>query len=588
MNDAYVAPFLSYSINHLWQSTLFAAFAWLIVITLLRNNQAQARYAVWVAASIKFLVPFAALIDLGRRLGWMKLAAPGTQVGLYYAMDQFSRRAAPQFIPSALRPTVPAPGSHLPSVLLIVWVCGVFVVAIKWWISWRRVREAAHGATPMQMFEGIPVLSSPALRERGLEPGVFGLRHAVVLVPDGIAERLSPEQFDAVLAHECCHARRRDNLAAAVHMSVEALFWFHPLVWWLGHRIMQERERACDEEVLLRTNDPEVYAEGILNVCKFYLESPLRCVAGITGSNLKQRIEKIMAHRISRELDWARTTVLVLAGVAAVIGPIGIGLLTTPATQAQTMSSFTGIATSAAKQFEVATVKENRATDPRAWRLGPPEHGSVSIENLPIHKIVASSFRVQDSMVFGLGSMDSVRYDIVGKGPDPKATNPEVWEMMRALLAERFRMKYHLETRQLPIYALVVAKGGPKLKRPEDGPCAAKIQAGENCGDIGPIAPFAVGIVNMPIGALIGGLGRAIQDRPIVDKTGLTGKYDARVLWIPDNMKPEDLANIPAEFRPEDVSLFTAMEQQLGLKLEAQKGPVRVVVVDSIEKPAEN
>jgi len=591
MNDMYVAPFLSYAINHLWQSTLFAALAWLLVVTLLRDNRPQSRYAVWVAASLKFLVPFAALIDLGSRLGsrlgLLKLAAPGTQVSLYYAMDEVGRRAAPQFAPSALRPTIPAPGSHFPALLLIIWGCGVVVVAIKWWISWRRVREAVLGATPLRLFDGIPVYSSPALRERGLEPGVFGLWDVVVLVPDGITERLSPEQFEAVLAHECCHARRRDNLAAAIHMSVEALFWFHPLVWWLGHRMMQEREGACDEEVLRRTNDPEVYAEGILNVCKFYLESPLRCVAGITGSNLKRRIEEIMTHRMARELDWARTALLALAGVEAVFGPIGIGLLKTPATQAQTMSPFTCIQTSATRQFEVATVKENRATDPSDWRLGPPEHGSVSIRNLPIHKIVASSFRVQDSMVFGPSWMDSVRYNVVGKGPDPKATNPEVWEMMRSLLAERFRMKYHIETRQLPVYALVVAKGGPKLKRPEDGPCAAKIKAGENCGDVGPIAPFAVGIVNMPIGALIGGLGRAIQDRPIVDKTGLTGKYDARVLWMPDNMKPEDLANIPAEFRPEDVSLFTALEQQLGLKLEAQKGPVQVVVVDSIERPTE-
>jgi uncharacterized protein (TIGR03435 family) len=587
MNTNYVAPFLSYSINHLWQSTLFAALAWLLIVTLLRNNRPQSRYAVWLAASIKFLVPFAALIDLGGRLGWMKFAAPKTQVGLYYAMDQISRRAAPQFVPSALRPTVPAPGSPLPTLLLIVWGCGVVVVAIKWWISWRRVRQAVDGATPLRIFDGIPVLSSPALRERGLEPGVFGLRRAVVLVPDGITERLSPEQFDAVLAHECCHARRRDNLAAAIHMSVEALFWFHPLVWWLGHRMMEERERACDEEVLRRTSDPEVYAEGILNVCKFYLESPLVCVAGITGSNLKLRIAEIMTHRIARELGWARTALLAVAGGASIFGPISIGLLRTPVTHAQTMSSFTGIQTSAAKQFEVATVKESRSGEQR-WRLGPPAHGSVSIDNLQLHRIIASSFRIQDSMVFGPAWLDSTRYDIVGKGPDPKAANPEVWEMMRVLLAERFQMKYHIETRQLPIYALVVAKGGPKLLRPEDGPCAAKIQAGENCGDIGPIAPFAVGIVNMPIGALIGGLGRSIQDRPIVDKTGLTGKYDGRVLWMPDNMKPEDLANIPAELRPEDVSLFTAMEQQLGLKLEAQKGPVQVVVVDTIEKPAEN
>jgi bla regulator protein BlaR1 len=587
MNANYIAPFLSYSINHLWQSTLFAALAWLLVVTVLRNNRPQSRYAVWLAASVKFLIPFAALIDFGSRLGWMKLAAPKTQFTLYYAMDQISRRAAPQFVPSALRPTIPAPGSHIPSLLLIVWACGFVAVAIKWWISWLRVREAVLRATPLRMFDGIPVYSSPALRERGLEPGVFGLWDPVVLVPAGITDRLSPEQFDAVLAHECCHARRRDNLAAAVHMSVEALFWFHPLVWWLGSRMMQERERACDEEVLRRTNDPEVYANGILNVCKFYLESPLRCVAGITGSNLKQRIEEIMSRRIARELNWARTAVLAVAGSAAVLGPIGFGLLRTPLTHAQTISPFDGrMRTSATKQFEVATVKENRSGS-NGWRLGPPQHGGVSIENLQLHRIIASSFQIQDSLIFGPDWLNSTRYDIVGKGPDPAATNPEVWEMMRSLLAERFHLKYHVESRQLPIYALTVAKGGPKLKRPEDGPCGAKIRAGESCASIGPIAPFAAGITNTTIGALVSALARSIQDRPIIDKTGLTGKYDALVRWMPDNMKPEDLANIPQDQRPEDVSLFTALEQQLGLKLEAQKSPVDVVVVDSIERPTE-
>ena len=503
-------------------------------------------------------------------------------------MDEFSRRAAPQFIPSALRPTLPAPGSPLPYLLLIGWACGLVAVAIKWWISWRRVRQAVDGATPLRVFDGIPVLSSPALRQRGLEPGVFGLRRAIVLVPDGIAERLSPDQFDAVLAHECCHARRRDNLAAAIHMTVEALFWFHPLVWWLGHRMMQERERACDEEVLRRSNDPEVYAEGILNVCKFYLESPLVCVAGITGSNLKQRIEEIMTNRIARELGWARKSLLAVVGSAAVLAPIGFGLLRTPLTHAQTISPFDGrMRTSATKQFEVATVKENRSGSD-GWRLGPPQHGGVSIENLQLHRIIASSFQIQDSLVFGPDWLNSARYDIVGKGPDPSATNPEVWEMMRSLLAARFRLKYHVESRQLPIYVLTVAKGGPKLKRPEDGPCGAKIKAGESCASIGPIAPFAAGITNTTIGALVSALARSLQDRPIIDKTGLTGKYDALVRWMPDNMKPEDLANISPDLRPDDVSLFTALEEQLGLKLDAQKGPVDVLVVDSIDKPTAN
>src|SRR4029077_8104902 len=99
------------------------------------------------------------------------------------------------------------------------------------------------------------------------------------------------------LAHELCHVRHRDNLTAAIHMLVEALFWFYPPVWWLGARLIDERERACDEEVLHLGGEPQVYAEGILKVCKSYLETPMACVSGISGSDLKKRIMRIMAKR---------------------------------------------------------------------------------------------------------------------------------------------------------------------------------------------------------------------------------------------------------------------------------------------------
>jgi bla regulator protein blaR1 len=586
MNALHVSPFLSYALNHLWQSTLFATLAWLVTITLFRQNRAQVRYAVWLAASFKFLIPFSALVSLGSRVGWLRLAPPATQVKVYFAVDEVSRQPAPRLITTALLPIVPAPAIHLSDILLVIWACGIAVVVIRWFLAWRGVHLATAGATPLRTFDGIQVLSSPALRERGLEPGVFGLFNAVVLVPEGITDRLTPEQFAAVLTHECCHARRRDNLAAALHMLVEAAFWFHPLVWWLGQRMMQERERACDEDVLRRHNDPEIYAEGILNVCKFYLESPMQCVAGITGADLKHRIADIMTRRRSHDLDSLRKAFLTLAGMAAVAGPFALGLLQTPVTHAQTMSSFDGvIKTTTAKEFEVATVKQNLSGDP-GWRLGPPGHGSVSIVNLQLKKILASAFNIQDSMVFGPPSLDSDRYDIVGKGPDPKATNPEVWEMMRSLLIERFNLRFHVESRSLPVYALIVAKGGPRLKRPEDGPCAEAIQAHLTCGDIGYPA-FGVSIVNMPVGALRSALARKLQDRPIVDKTGITGNYDAAVRWLPDDITPDALANIPPQDRPEDVSLFTALERQAGLRLEARKENVQVLVVDSLERLTE-
>src|SRR5256884_8691584 len=117
-------------------------------------------------------------------------------------------------------------------------------------------------------------------------------------------------QLKAIITHELCHVRRRDNLAATLHMLVEAVFWFHPLVWWIGARLVDEREHACDEEVLKLGSDPQAYAEGILKVCEFYVESPLLCAAGATGSNLKKRIEAIMTHRTAHQLEGGKKLLL--------------------------------------------------------------------------------------------------------------------------------------------------------------------------------------------------------------------------------------------------------------------------------------
>ena len=88
------------------------------------------------------------------------------------------------------------------------------------------------------------------LSRASLEPGIFGIVRPVLVWPEGISEHLEDAHLEAILAHELWHVRRRDNLAAAIHMLVEAIFWFHPLVWWLGARLVDEREEACDEEVL--------------------------------------------------------------------------------------------------------------------------------------------------------------------------------------------------------------------------------------------------------------------------------------------------------------------------------------------------
>ncbi len=136
-----------------------------------------------------------------------------------------------------------------------------------------------RAGAPVQIGIPIKAKSSPTL----LEPGVFGIFRPVLLLPEDIFQRLTPAQLNAVIAHELCHVRHRDNLIAAIHMLTETVFWFHPLMWWMGKRMVEERERACDEEVVRLGIEPRAYAEGILNVCKLYVESPLVCISGERG-----------------------------------------------------------------------------------------------------------------------------------------------------------------------------------------------------------------------------------------------------------------------------------------------------------------
>ena len=142
-------------------------------------------------------------------------------------------------------------------------------------------------------------------------------------------------------------------------MVVQTIFWFHPLVWWIRARLVEEREHACDEEVLGSVGgDARIYAEGILNVCKFYLESPLTCVSGVMGSDLKKRIESIVNARTPHDLNFWRRILLGVAAFAVVAGPIAIGIANAPPGLAQSAAGAqTKITAAPSPRFEVASVK---------------------------------------------------------------------------------------------------------------------------------------------------------------------------------------------------------------------------------------
>jgi beta-lactamase regulating signal transducer with metallopeptidase domain len=304
----------------LWQSTVFGIAVWLVTLAF-RENRAAVRHGLWLVASIKFLTPFSVLMALGAKLRGLVSVPETPRVSAL--METLSQPFGAAATPSPAGMTTSVASSAIITAVFYIWIVGTVVSVVWWSIQWLRLRRMVGQATPLNL--DIPIR---VLEHRGrLEPGVFGIFKPVLLVPQGIADRLSPAQLEAVLAHELCHVRRRDNLTAAIHMFVEVTFWFHPLLWWIRLRLIDEQERACDEEVLRRGGDPQVYAESILKICECYLTSPSMCVSGISSSNLKKRIEEIMKNRVVPRLSLSRVVLLAVAAIAALVGPVVIGSL---------------------------------------------------------------------------------------------------------------------------------------------------------------------------------------------------------------------------------------------------------------------
>ena len=235
-------------VQHLWQSTLFAGGAWLLTI-FLRHNRAVVRYRLWMVCSIKFLIPLSILVSLGSHAGLPHFARAVTlaippqfplQVGRADALAV--RREAKSGQPAETKWTDQTSG-----ILFGIWLCGFLAGAGLWFTQWLGVRAILRGGRRIRMpGVRIPVVAVDAR----LEPGVFGIRDPVLLLPEGILQSLTPAQMQGVVAHELCHVERRDNLTAAIHLGIETIFWFYPPLRWIRARLLEERERACDEEVL--------------------------------------------------------------------------------------------------------------------------------------------------------------------------------------------------------------------------------------------------------------------------------------------------------------------------------------------------
>jgi uncharacterized protein (TIGR03435 family) len=436
-----------------------------------------------------------------------------------------------------------------------------------------------------------------------MEPGIFGIARPVLIWPEGISEHLEDAHLEPIVAHELWHVRRRDNLAAAIHMVVEAVFWFHPLVWWLGARLVDERERACDEAVVAMGSERQLYAESILKVCEFCLGSPLACVSGVTGSDLKKRMVNIMTERIARKLDFRRKLLLSTAAVLALALPIVFGVVNAAPVRAQEPAQSAG---DGARLYKITEFKMHKSVtggnEPFDIMFGPD---GVRARGATLEAVLGLAYGVQADLISGAPDWISTeKYDIDLKLLDstiaeaPKAPGgigiQRLQQTLQEFLADRYKLTLHRETKNLPIYELVVADGGSKLKE-------AKTAFLNPNGINGPEGPLpSKGMMTMGPGELTdrgATLAPLLEQlsmqlgHTVLDKTGLKGNYDFSLRWSPGPSEAgmNKLMGIApatdASSTSSGPTLFDALEEQLGLKLVPQTAPMQVLVIDHVEKP---
>jgi bla regulator protein blaR1 len=454
-------------------------------------------------------------------------------------------------------------------------------------------------------------------------PVTVGCLRPTVILPEGWRE-WRKEELEAILAHEREHVRRRDPLVQWLTLLNRAIFWFHPAAWWLERELSGLAEESCDAAVIAQGHHPRDYADALMNMARAVMKSGSRvnlARVAMPGRNLPQRILLIVEGRAVARISRARVAG-VIAACLAICGVFAVGVLARPRQSADQ----SGRASTDRAKFEVASVKPCDADSlppPAAGGRGgggilPPQwspgrltiacrpvaffimqayvnhaDGQINADQSPMSSMLADTAGT-DTTIDGLPDWGkTLRFTIETEVTGDASRDMMMGPMMQSLLEDRFRLKLHVITKAVPGYDLLVAKGGPKLPQsdksfcrgwpapkpggtaspepePGDGPRCTMQFRGVSTADL-------ARLLAVPFGA----------DRPIVDKTGISGRYDVRMLWAVDQARfgppaggPVDPSGLP--------TIFEAVKEQLGLELVPSKGSAKELVIDYIEEPSPN
>ena len=385
-------------------------------------------------------------------------------------------------------------------------------------------------------------------------PAVMGWLKPAVLIPAAAVTGVEPEYIQALLAHELAHIRRHDYFVKVVQKVAETLLFYHPAVWWVSHEVDAEREACCDDIAVGLTGNTLTYVSALASFEALRTQA-LVPVLGANGGSLQRRISRLVIPSPARRYSFPAAGLLIVGTL--------MGL---------SISGLVAQAIDARPAFEVASLKPDKSETgvSRINRSG----GTLTIENVSLKRLIGMAYGVADGRDYlfkGPDWMGSEDFDVAARFP-PGTSEPQVLLMLQRLLDERFGLKLHRESHEFSAYALVIDKRGSKLSpTAKPGPYRFSANHGHAVGTSVSMAQFA------------DRLSRQVG-RPVVDFTGQTGQFDVTLDWRPEGEQADE-QDIASD-RP---ALFSALQEQLGLKLEPRKVPLDVLVVDAAQKvPTEN
>ncbi len=575
-------------IHFLWQGTVIAALYALVRTLFGQSRSAGFRYLLAIGAFLAMtMAPIVTFI-------WSDPSTGLESVGhIADAIASSAGDARGNWLTPVTAGVVKVWHYYSASWIALLWCAGVIALSSRFlggWMLALRMRRAG-GPVPeewQRTFARLHQRLGISRRVRLIAsaniqvPVVIGCLRPVVLAPVYAFAGMELPLIEALLAHELAHIRRADHLVNFLQRGVETVLFYHPAVWWISGHVRMERENCCDDIAVAACGDTLVYVRALAELEAFRLPGCYTAIAANGGS---------LTERVARLLGLPGESARMISG-----GPfVAIAAAVLLMTAAHGYSQISVLSAASLPAFEVASIKPSNPDS--QLKIDFAAGGHLNVTHATLRFLIKIAYDISDDQLTGGPAwISEKRFDVQAKpasatGGDPQTMTKEqvlvfhepIRLRLQRLLADRFQLGLRKESKPMPVFGLVVSTKGPKLKADSsEGDMEMKTGSGRGL--------LTATRVDMP--TLAHFLSEGQVGRPVVDMTGLNGKFDFKLEWTPDpSLNPLSPNGAATQQPPADlggVSIFTALQQQLGLRLEPHTSASDYLVVTRAELPSEN